>query len=164
MCDKRPIHTLYPMAIALIAVGRLKSGPLQELCDEYRRRIPLPLAIREVEERRPLSGDERKQREGELILKELPKGTLVIALDERGKTYDSASFAKQLAAWRAQSGDNLAFILGGADGLAPAVLEKAAQRLAFGPMTWPHMLARAMLLEQIYRAHTILTGHPYHRA
>jgi 23S rRNA (pseudouridine1915-N3)-methyltransferase len=150
--------------ITLIAVGRLKSGPLKELCDEYRRRIPLPLEIREVEERRPVSGAERKQREGELILKELPKGALAIALDEHGKSYDSTGFAKQFAAWRERSGDNLAFVIGGADGLAPAVLDNAAAQLAFGTMTWPHMLARAMLLEQIYRAHTILTGHPYHRA
>lgn len=152
------------MAITIVAVGRLKAGPLQELCDEYRRRLPFALEIREVEERRPLSGAERKAREGELILKEMPKGALAIALDERGKAYDSAGFAKQLAAWRQQSGDNLAFVIGGADGLSPAVLEKAAARLAFGAMTWPHLLARAMLLEQIYRAHTILTGHPYHRA
>jgi 23S rRNA (pseudouridine1915-N3)-methyltransferase len=150
--------------ITVVVVGRLKSGPLKELCDEYRRRIPLPLEICEVEERRPIAGAERKQREGELILKELPKGALTIALDERGKAYDSAGFAKQFAAWRTQSGDNLAFTIGGADGLAPAVLEKAVARLAFGTMTWPHLLARAMLLEQLYRAHTILTGHPYHRA
>jgi 23S rRNA (pseudouridine1915-N3)-methyltransferase len=152
------------MPLIIIAVGRLKSGPIKELCDEYRRRIPLPLDLREVEERRPVSGEERKQREGELILKELPKGALAVALDEHGKCYDSAGFAKQLAAWRERSGENIAFFIGGADGLAPAVLEKAAARLALGPMTWPHMLARAMLLEQIYRAHTILTGHPYHRA
>jgi len=150
--------------ITLIAVGRLKSGPLKELCDEYRRRIPLPLEIREVEERRPVSGAERKAREAEFVLKEIPKGALAVALDERGKAYDSGAFARQFAAWRTRSGDNLAFIIGGADGLAPAVLEKAAARLAFGAMTWPHLLARVMLLEQLYRAHTILTGHPYHRA
>jgi 23S rRNA (pseudouridine1915-N3)-methyltransferase len=150
--------------ITVIAVGKLKSGPLKELCDDYRRRIPLALQVREVEERRRIAGDERKQREGELILSELPKGALAIALDERGRTYDSAGLARQLAAWRAQSGDNLAFIIGGADGLAPTVLEKAAVRLALGAMTWPHMLARVMLLEQLYRAHTILTCHPYHRA
>ena len=152
------------MPLTVIAVGRLKSGPLKELCDEYRRRIPLPLEIREVEVRRPVSGDERKTREGELILKELPKGAFAVALDERGKSYDSAAFAKQFAAWRERSGDNLAFVIGGADGLAPPVLEKAAARLGLGAMTWPHMLTRAMLLEQLYRAHTILTGHPYHRA
>ncbi len=150
--------------ITIVTVGRLKAGPLKDLCDEFRRRIPLALELREVEERRPVSGDERKQREGDLILKELPKSAFAVALDERGKTYDSAGFARQFAAWRQQSCDNLAFIVGGADGLAPAVLEKAAARVAFGAMTWPHMLARAMLLEQIYRAHTILTGHPYHRA
>jgi 23S rRNA (pseudouridine1915-N3)-methyltransferase len=150
--------------ITVIAVGRLKSGPLKDLCEEYRRRIPLALEIREVEERRPLSGAERKAREGRLILKELPKGAFAVALDERGKTCDSAGFARQLATWRRQSGDNLAFLIGGADGLAPAVLETAAARIALGTMTWPHLLARAMLLEQIYRAHTILTGHPYHRA
>jgi 23S rRNA (pseudouridine1915-N3)-methyltransferase len=152
------------MPITVIAVGRLKSGPLKDLCDEYRRRIPLALEIREVEERRPLSGEARKAREGELIRKELPKSAFVVALDERGKTYDSAGFAHQFSAWRQRSGDNLAFLIGGADGLAPAVLEKAAARLALGALTWPHMLARAMLLEQLYRAHTILTGHPYHRA
>ena len=150
--------------ITLIVVGRLKSGPLRELCDEYRRRIPFPLQIREVEERRPLSGAERKAREGELLLTEVPKGAFAVALDERGKPYDSAGFARQFAAWRTRSGDNLAFLIGGADGLAPAVLEKAAARLSLGTMTWPHLLARAMLLEQLYRAHTILTGHPYHRA
>ena len=151
------------MPITVIAAGRLKPGPLQELCDEYRRRLPFAVDIREVEERRPLAGAERKAREGELILAALPKGAFTVALDERGKAYDSAAFARQFAAWRERS-DTLAFVIGGADGLAPAVLEKASARLAFGTLTWPHLLARAMLLEQIYRAHTILTGHPYHRA
>ena len=150
--------------ITIVAVGRLKNGPLRDLCDEFRRRIPLPLEIREVEERRPVAGEERKAREGELILAVIPKGALAVALDERGRAYDSAAFAQQFAAWRERSGDSLSFVIGGAEGLAPAVLEKAAARLALGTMTWPHMLARAMLLEQIYRAHTILTGHPYHRA
>ncbi len=151
------------MAITIIAVGRLKSDPLKELCDEYRRRVPWPLEIVEVEERRPIAGCERKRREAELIVKALPKGALAVALDERGKVHDSAGFARQFAAWRTQSGDNLAFLIGGADGLAPAALEIAAARLAFGTMTWPHLLVRVMLLEQLYRAHTILTGHPYHR-
>ena len=150
------------MPISIIAVGRLKPGPLQELCDEYRRRLPFAVDMREVEERRPLAGAERKAREGELILAALPKGAFTVALDERGKAHDSAAFARQFAAWR-EGSDTLAFVIGGADGLAPAVLEKASTRLAFGTMTWPHLLARAMLLEQIYRAHTILTGHPYHR-
>lgn len=152
------------MPITIVAVGRLKAGPLAELCNEYRRRLPLPLEFREVEERRPLAGPARKAREGELILAQLPKGALLVALDEHGKTFDSAGFARQFAAWRQASGDNLAFVLGGADGLDEAVLARAQARLALGSLTWPHLLARAMLLEQLYRAHTILTGHPYHRA
>lgn len=152
------------MSVTIVAVGRAKAGPVQALCDEYRRRLPFSVEFREVEERRPLSGGERKAREGTLILAALPDGVLTVALDERGKTYDSAAFARQFAAWREQSRGNLAFVIGGADGLTEAVLEKAAARLALGSMTWPHLLVRAMLLEQLYRAHTILTGHPYHRA
>lgn len=152
------------MSVTIVAAGRMKTGPLLALCDEYRRRLPFSVEIREVEERRPVSGGERKAREGDLLLRALPDKALLVALDERGKTYDSASFARQFAAWREGSGGNLAFVIGGADGLTEAVLEKAAARLALGSMTWPHLLVRAMLLEQLYRAHTILTGHPYHRA
>jgi len=151
------------MGIVIVAVGRAKAGPILALCEEYRRRIPFSVEIREVEERRPLSGGERKAREGGLLLAAIPDGALIVTLDERGKAFDSAAFARQFAAWRERS-QTLAFVIGGADGLTEAVLEKSAARLAFGAMTWPHMLVRAMLLEQIYRAHTILTGHPYHRA
>jgi len=152
------------MSITIVAVGRAKAGPVQALCDEYRRRLPFSVEIREVEERRPVSGGERKAREGALLLAALPHNALAVALDERGKAYDSAAFARQFAAWREHSGGNLAFAIGGADGLTEAVLETAAARLALGAMTWPHLLVRVMLLEQLYRAHTILTGHPYHRA
>lgn len=150
------------MSVTIVTVGRAKAGPIQALCDEYRRRLPFSVEIREVEERRPVSGGERKAREGALLLAAVPAGALLVALDERGKSYDSAAFARQFAAWRERSG-HLAFVVGGADGLTEAVLEKAAARLALGTMTWPHLLVRAMLLEQLYRAHTILTGHPYHR-
>jgi 23S rRNA (pseudouridine1915-N3)-methyltransferase len=152
------------MSVTIVAAGRMKTGPLLALCDEYRRRLPFSVEIREIEERRPVSGGERKAREGALLLDALPDKALLVALDERGKAYDSAGFARQFAAWRESSGGNLAFVIGGADGLTEAVLEKAAARLALGGMTWPHLLVRAMLLEQLYRAHTILTGHPYHRA
>ena len=103
------------MPITIIAAGRLKPGPLRELCDEYRRRLPFAIDIREVEERRPLSGAERKAREGELILAALPNGAFTVALDERGKAYDSAAFARQFDAWR-EGSDALAFVIGGADG------------------------------------------------
>ncbi len=151
------------MAVTVVAVGRLKAGPHAALCAEYAKRLPWPLEIREVEERRRLAGDELKAREGALLLAALPKNVLLVALDEHGTVCDSAEFARKFAGWRQSSGDNLAFAVGGADGLSAEVLARARARIAFGTMTWPHALARVMLLEQIYRAHTILAGHPYHR-
>lgn len=151
------------MPVTILAVGRLKGGPLAALCEDYRRRLPWPLEIREVEERRRLAGPALKAREGALLLAALPKGALLIALDAGGRACDSAEFARRFAAWREQSGDNLAFAIGGADGLDEAVRARAPATLSLGAMTWPHGLARLLLLEQIYRAHTILSGHPYHR-
>ncbi len=150
------------MRIVIAAVGRLKSGPLADLCAEYCKRIPWPIEIREVEERRPLAASERKRREAMLIRNVLPSKGLIVALDERGKSYDSVAFARQLQSWEATR-KMLAFAIGGADGLAPEFADSADSRLALGAMTWPHFFARAMLLEQLYRAASIGRGHPYHR-
>lgn len=111
-----------------------------------------------------MSGAERKAREGKLLLDALPKGACLIALDERGKALDSAAFAA-LMARQADSGvADLAFAIGGADGHDEAVTARAERLLSLGPMTWPHMLVRALMAEQLFRAQSILTGHPYHRA
>jgi len=149
--------------LLILAVGRLKAGPHAELQAHYAERITWPLEIREVEERRTLSAPERKAREGELLLGALPEGSVLVALDERGKSFASPAFAERLARWREEGTKTLAFAIGGADGLAPAVLQRAALTLSLGPMTWPHLLARGLLLEQLYRAQQILAGHPYHR-
>jgi len=151
------------MRLRLIAVGRLKPGPLQELQRGYAARIRWPLEIREVEERRKLPPAELKEREGALLLAELADDAVAIALDARGKPLTSEAFAAQLAAWRDADAD-IAFLIGGADGLADAVRRRADRMLSLGAMTWPHFLVRGMLLEQIYRAQQILAGHPYHRA
>jgi len=151
------------MRVLILAVGRLKSGPLLELQREYAQRFTWPLEIREVEERRALAPAERKAREGELLLGALPEGALPVALDERGKPLGSRDFAQQLGRWREAGTKTLAFILGGADGLPRPVLERAALTLSLGAMTWPHLLARTLLLEQLYRSQQILAGHPYHR-
>ena len=151
------------MRLLILAVGRVKSGPLAALQKEYAHRLTWPLEIREVEERRALAGAERKAREGELLLAALPEGAKLVALDERGKPLTSRDFARQLGRWRESGTKTLAFILGGADGLAPPVLERARLTLSLGAMTWPHLLARTLLLEQLYRAQQILAGHPYHR-
>ena len=122
-----------------------------------------PPAIVEVEERRSLPPEQLKLREGELILGALPAGVPFVALDERGTQWSSRALAKRIAAWRDQGGSELVFAIGGADGLHRAVLDRADVILALSSMTWPHLLVRGMLLEQLYRAQQILAGHPYHR-
>jgi 23S rRNA (pseudouridine1915-N3)-methyltransferase len=148
------------MNIVVAAVGRMKSGPLRTLWDDYAKRITWPLTLREVEEKRPLTGPELKAREGELLKKAIPDKAHLVCLDAGGKTLDSRAFAKKLDDWR-ETGP-IAFLIGGADGLDGTLLTQASYTLSLGAMTWPHMLARTMLIEQIYRAQCILTNHPYH--
>lgn len=150
------------MRIAICAVGRMKAGAERDLVDRYSKRIQWPLEILEVEERRKLSDAERKQREHELLNAALPDGAMRIALDERGKTMTSADLSEKLGRWR-DDGRDVAFMIGGAGGLSAGLRASADIVLSFGKATWPHMLARVMLVEQIYRAQEILAGHPYHR-
>jgi 23S rRNA (pseudouridine1915-N3)-methyltransferase len=122
-----------------------------------------PVAIVELEVRQHLPSAALKMREAGLILGALPPRTRLIALDERGAMWPSRGLAQRLAAWRDQGVAELAFAIGGADGLGAEVLDHAEATLSLGPMTWPHLLARCMLMEQLYRAQQILAGHPYHR-
>jgi 23S rRNA (pseudouridine1915-N3)-methyltransferase len=129
----------------------------------YAARIVPPIAIVELEVRQRLPSAAVKAREAALILGALSARARLIALDERGTVLSSRGLADQLAAWRGQGVAELSFAVGGADGLGAEVLDRADTRLSLGPMTWPHLLARCMLLEQLYRAQQILAGHPYHR-
>lgn len=151
------------MRLLISAVGRIKAGALADLQSEYVKRLGRSIAIKEVEERRASSPTERKAREGELLLSALPEDALVVALDERGKTLASTAFAERLQRWQLDGNKTLAFVIGGADGLAQPLVQRAALVLSLGAMTWPHLLARILLLEQLYRAQQILNGHPYHR-
>ena len=151
------------MRLFIAAVGRIKTGPLGDLQSEYVKRLGGSIAIKEVEERRALSSAERKVREGELLLAALPENALVVALDERGKTIASTAFADRLRRWQTEGVKTLAFVIGGADGLAQPLVKRASLILSLGAMTWPHLVARILLLEQLYRAQQILNGHPYHR-
>lgn len=151
------------MEISIVAVGRLRPGPELDLVNTYLGRISWPVTFIEVEERRPLKGPERMRAEAELILKALPPGALIVALDERGEVMDSPAFAHKLGQWQDNGQGHIAFIIGGADGLAPQLRDKAKLSLCFGRMTWPHMLVRVLLAEQIYRATCILSHHPYHK-
>jgi len=151
------------MRLWLVAVGRLRPGPMRALFDDYVGRSTWPLTVREVEARKKLSGPALRDHEGELLLAAIPEKAMLIALDERGRDLTSKDFADRLGRWREDGIQDLAFAIGGADGLSRTVLDRADLRLAFGAATWPHMLVRVMLAEQIYRAQTILSGHPYHR-
>jgi 23S rRNA (pseudouridine1915-N3)-methyltransferase len=147
----------------LLAIGRLRGGPLRELQDLYAGRIVPSVSIIELEERRQLPAGASKAREGELLLGALPARAPLVALDERGEGWSSRALADRIVSWRDRGTSELAFAIGGADGLDAAVLDRAAAVLSLGPMTWPHLLVRGMLLEQLYRAQQIIAGHPYHR-
>jgi len=150
--------------IYIIAVGRARKGPERALFDDFTGRLSWPVELVEVEERRPLPAATKVRSEGELLLARVPKGAVTLALDGRGKMLSSEEFAAQLGRWRDDGIANIAFLIGGADGLGHNVIETAALTLSLGAMTWPHHLARGMLAEQLYRAEQILSGHPYHRA
>ena len=156
------------MRVHLLAVGRLRAGPERDLVDDYTTRFdrsgrPLglgPLLEVEVEDKKNLG----KAAEADLLTRAIPAGALVVALDERGAVMTSVEFAAQLARWRDDGRQDLALLIGGADGIDPTLREKADAALSFGKMVWPHLLVRVMIAEQLYRAVTILGGGPYHRA
>jgi len=150
------------MQVIIAAVGRLRAGPLADLAADYRKWITARLEIREVEERRKLPAADLMEREGALLLGQLRETATVVALDPAGQDMDSEQFAARIETWAGQAG-RIAFVIGGANGLDNKVLTHAQHRMSLGAMTWPHMLARVMLLEQIYRAQQIRAGHPYHR-
>ncbi|HEY0223673.1 MAG TPA: 23S rRNA (pseudouridine(1915)-N(3))-methyltransferase RlmH [Pseudolabrys sp.] len=159
------------MRIIVAAIGRLKAGPETELAERYRKRAAQTgraLGLRDVEiieirESRADNANKRMLEESIALANIIPASAAVALLDSRGDNLDSASLAAQLSAWRGADRPAAVFVIGGADGLAESLRAKAALRIAFGAATWPHQLVRVMLLEQLYRATTILTGHPYHR-
>jgi 23S rRNA (pseudouridine1915-N3)-methyltransferase len=160
------------MRLVVVAIGRLKQGPERELADRYRERFDdigrklgfHGLEIHEIPESRSRDGATRMTEEAAAISAVIPDKSVLVALDERGDNVDSAAFARHLGRWRDDQVANTIFTIGGADGLSPDLRRKAKLRIAFGSATWPHQMVRVMLLEQIYRAATILAGHPYHRA
>ncbi len=151
------------MKLTITAIGRASRGPERDLYEHYAGRIRWPLTLRELEEKKKLPAAQLMVREGELLLAAAPQGAVLVALDRRGKVVDSEAFARRLEGWRDGGTADVAFLVGGADGHAESLLKRADLSLSFGAMTWPHLLARAMLAEQIYRAQQLLVGHPYHR-
>ncbi|MFD1911799.1 23S rRNA (pseudouridine(1915)-N(3))-methyltransferase RlmH [Halodurantibacterium flavum] len=155
------------MRVHICAVGRLRAGPERDLVDDYLSRFDRtgrglflgPAQVHEVEDKK--GGG--MAAEAQLLSRVLPDGAVCCVLDERGRTLSSPDFAGQLAGWRDAGRGDVAFLIGGADGLDPSLRDRADFALSFGRMVWPHMLVRVMLAEQLYRASSILAGAPYHR-
>jgi 23S rRNA (pseudouridine1915-N3)-methyltransferase len=143
------------LRLRILAVGRCRDTAVRELTKRYLTRAAFPIELVELQPRGS---------EAQAILAALPSEGRIVALDEHGRDLGSAEIAATLGRWRDEAERLVTFVIGGADGLDAAVLARAELRLAFGRATWPHMLVRVMLAEQLYRAGTILTGHPYHRA
>lgn len=159
------------MKLVVIAVGRLKSGPERELCDRYAERFRVltkavgvtAFQIVELAESNNRRAEDRMQDEAERIAAAVPAGAGLVLFDERGQSPTSDGFAAMLRKQREAGVAALALVIGGPDGLHPSLREGAASVLSFGRMTMPHQIVRALAFEQLYRAATILTGHPYHR-
>ena len=159
------------MRLTIAAVGRSRESPEQALCEMFCERARglapklgfsrLDLIVIDVS--RAASLDARLVEEASKLGSKAPQGARRVALDEAGRTMTSDAFAKHLRRLADSGTRDLVFLIGGPDGLAPTMRDSAEERLAFGPQTWPHLLVRAMLAEQIYRAFAILSGHPYHR-
>ena len=156
------------MRVHICAVGRSRAGPEKELYTDYLTRFDRtgralslgPAALTEVEDRK--GGG--MAAEAVLLDRAVPQGALICVLDERGQVETSPAFAARLTGWRDEGRSDLAFVIGGADGIDPSLRARADHALSFGKMVWPHMLVRVMLAEQLYRAASILSGGPYHRA
>lgn len=160
------------MEISLLAVGRLKAGPERELCERYferalksGRKLGLRgFTVDEIPEGRGVRPQDRITSEEAAIIAKLRDADKVISLDAGGDLVDSDAFAQNLAKDAAASIARTVFVIGGADGLGSGILGRSHRRLSFGRLTWPHQMVRILLAEQLYRATTILSGHPYHRA
>ncbi len=157
------------MRVHICAVGRMRADqPERALCDDYQTRFDRtgralalgPLQVIEVEDKK----NGGMAAEAALLARAVPGGALLVSLDERGRVLSSPEFADHLARWRDGGRQDVAFVIGGADGIDPGLRARADFAISFGAMVWPHMLVRVMLAEQLYRAATILGGGPYHRA
>lgn len=151
------------MRLIIASVGRFRDGPERTLFDSYRRRIRWDVELREVEAKGRRAPAETIRREADLLASRIPAGAHVIALDGSGKALSSERFARHLGDMRDSGRREVVFLIGGAEGLSSRLVSDADLVLAFGAATWPHLLVRAMLIEQIFRAQEILAGHPYHR-
>lgn len=151
------------MKLTLAAVGKARRDVHADLFAHYRSRLTWPLELKEVDIRRKLPPEQLQEEEAGQLLAQVPDGAIAVVLDERGKTLSSAEFAEKIGTWRDEGVRDIVFLIGGADGHHESCRKRADLLLSLGRATWPHMLVRGMIAEQLYRAQQILAGHPYHR-
>lgn len=151
------------MRVTIVAVGRARNSVFRDLYEHYAARLRWPVSLREVEARDTQGGHPQRREEADRLLSAVPDGATVMALDEAGKTLSSRDLATWIGRGMDDGMSDLCLIIGGANGLDPTVTARAKLTLSLGRVTWPHLLVRGMLAEQLYRAQQILAGHPYHR-
>jgi 23S rRNA (pseudouridine1915-N3)-methyltransferase len=153
------------MRIRILSIGKFENSPHKTVFDHYLKRLKWKVELKELELRNSdkLSSPERKKGEGELILKTLKPSSKLIICDENGEQFTSQNFAKLISNFALHGSSDLTFVIGGSDGLGEEILQKSKSKIAFGKMTLPHLMVRVILIEQLYRAQTIIEGHPYHR-
>ena len=152
------------MKITVAAIGKVKANSAEmQLAENYLKRLPWECQFKEIEEKRNLPAEKLKEREAELLCSLVPDSAVKIVLDEHGKQYDSVAFSQMLSNFQEDGRANIGFFIGGAYGHGIALKKQADITISLGKMTWPHVMVRTMLAEQIYRAYTISSGHPYHK-
>lgn len=151
------------MRVTIAAVGRDRKSIHRDLYEHYVKRLRWPVTLREVEARGGKTGEALRLEEAERLLSAVPDGATIIALDETGKTLTSRAFAAWISRGLDEGIGELALVIGGADGLDSSILNRASLTLSLGRLTWPHLLVRGLVAEQLYRAQQIIAGHPYHR-
>ncbi len=153
------------MRITILSIGKFENSPQKAVFENYFKRLKWKVELRELELKNAqnMSVAKIKEGEGELILKAWKPSSKLIALDEHGKQFTSLEFAKLFSDMAVNGDSDVTFVIGGSDGLSSEVLQKAAMKISFSKMTFPHLMVRAVLIEQLYRAESIIKGHPYHR-
>jgi 23S rRNA (pseudouridine1915-N3)-methyltransferase len=153
------------MKISIISIGKFENSPHKQVFETYIKRLKWKVELKELDLKNSqnLSVTKIKEGEGALILKVLKPSSKLIVLDEDGKQFSSVAFAKMISDFAVAGDSNLSFVIGGSDGLSEEVLQKSNLKISFGKMTFPHLMVRAILAEQLYRAQSIIAGHPYHR-
>ncbi|NBV06510.1 MAG: 23S rRNA (pseudouridine(1915)-N(3))-methyltransferase RlmH [Proteobacteria bacterium] len=153
------------MRITILSIGKFENSPHKAVFENYLKRLKWKVELRELylKNSRNLSVEKTKEGEGELILKALKPASKMIVLDEHAEQFTSINFAKLISGFAVAGDSDLTFVIGGSDGLSSTVLQKACLKISFSEMTFPHLMVRAILIEQLYRAQSIIAGHPYHR-